>query len=472
MLLGKKKAKENGIPLNTGKKNVSIVPTAPQASDADTVRALESTLDFLKDPKRPENKAVNQGSNDENKSALEKARASRFAPPVRNKEAAAAEGADAKADANGKPEAAKPEAAKPEAPKQEGPKPALPGVGSPIPADEKMPTSPIEMQNPLLGKAPAAPEEQAEQKKTIPAPAPVPDQQAQKQAIPAPAPVPPRQEQKQAAVAPAPAAPQVPKKASDTAAQQTAKQPEAAQGNAPVVAPAIQPPDEILHPKSNGKEKQENPKEGMAPPTVTAPLPKIPETSMTRPPFGRRMDYRTAVVKGDSDANKDEKTEESKGKQAAANDQASQNGGPRPIPVPKPLGTAAAGTPDKAATDGPVPALQAEGPKPALPTDGPKPAIPTDGPKPAIPTDGPKPALPADQAKTVVPAAPAVPGKPAKPAGSAGGSDMPSAEPIPNPLPTPKKHVAKEMDFDREIALADMHFDVVDMSGIDYYDIF
>ncbi len=45
------------------------------------------------------------------------------------------------------------------------------------------------------------------------------------------------------------------------------------------------------------------------------------------------------------------------------------------------------------------------------------------------------------------------------------------AEPIKNPLPVPKKHIAREMDFDLEVAPADMHFDVVDMSGIDYFDI-
>ena len=45
------------------------------------------------------------------------------------------------------------------------------------------------------------------------------------------------------------------------------------------------------------------------------------------------------------------------------------------------------------------------------------------------------------------------------------------AEPIKNPLPVPRKHVAKDMDFDLEVAPADMHFDVVDMSGIDFFDI-
>ena len=42
---------------------------------------------------------------------------------------------------------------------------------------------------------------------------------------------------------------------------------------------------------------------------------------------------------------------------------------------------------------------------------------------------------------------------------------------IDNPLPTPKKHVPKEMDFDLEPDPDHMHFDVVDMKGKDYFDI-
>ncbi len=47
----------------------------------------------------------------------------------------------------------------------------------------------------------------------------------------------------------------------------------------------------------------------------------------------------------------------------------------------------------------------------------------------------------------------------------------PVTEPIKNPLPVPKRHLNKDMDFDVEPILADMHFDVVDMSGIDYFDV-
>lgn len=43
--------------------------------------------------------------------------------------------------------------------------------------------------------------------------------------------------------------------------------------------------------------------------------------------------------------------------------------------------------------------------------------------------------------------------------------------PIKNPLPIPKKHEAKDMDFDHDIPASDMHFDVVDMSGIDFFEL-
>ena len=42
---------------------------------------------------------------------------------------------------------------------------------------------------------------------------------------------------------------------------------------------------------------------------------------------------------------------------------------------------------------------------------------------------------------------------------------------IPNPLPTPKKHVPKEMDFDIQPPASQMHFDIVDMTGMDFFDI-
>ncbi|MCR5118245.1 MAG: hypothetical protein K6B44_01330 [Lachnospiraceae bacterium] len=42
---------------------------------------------------------------------------------------------------------------------------------------------------------------------------------------------------------------------------------------------------------------------------------------------------------------------------------------------------------------------------------------------------------------------------------------------IENPLPAPKKHVPKEMDFDLEPDADQLHFDVVDMKGKDFFDI-
>lgn len=42
---------------------------------------------------------------------------------------------------------------------------------------------------------------------------------------------------------------------------------------------------------------------------------------------------------------------------------------------------------------------------------------------------------------------------------------------IKNPLPTPKKHVSKEFEFDVVPADSDMHFDIVDLKGRDFFDI-
>lgn len=40
-----------------------------------------------------------------------------------------------------------------------------------------------------------------------------------------------------------------------------------------------------------------------------------------------------------------------------------------------------------------------------------------------------------------------------------------------NPLPTPKKHVRKEIDFDHEVLYKDLHFDIVDLGENDDFDI-
>ncbi len=56
-------------------------------------------------------------------------------------------------------------------------------------------------------------------------------------------------------------------------------------------------------------------------------------------------------------------------------------------------------------------------------------------------------------------------------AGILQGSENDSPNLIHNPYPTPQKHVAKQMDFDIQPPASQMHFDLVDMSGIDYFDL-
>lgn len=46
-----------------------------------------------------------------------------------------------------------------------------------------------------------------------------------------------------------------------------------------------------------------------------------------------------------------------------------------------------------------------------------------------------------------------------------------ASQPIHNPLPTPKKRVPKEMEFDIEPSEYEMHFDLVELNGRDYFDI-
>ncbi len=46
-----------------------------------------------------------------------------------------------------------------------------------------------------------------------------------------------------------------------------------------------------------------------------------------------------------------------------------------------------------------------------------------------------------------------------------------ASQPIHNPLPTPKKRVPKEMEFDIEPSEYEMHFDLVELNGRDFFDI-
>ena len=140
-----------------------------------------------------------------------------------------------------------------------------------------------------------------------------------------------------------------------------------------MVAPAIQPPEGIVHPDIR---KNTEMKDGADRPVPLSGAVKQPEAERVGPQYARRSEYRTAHAEDES----------AKGKETVVL---------QPIPV-----------------EAAVPSAQ-----------------------PAA-------------------AAPKAPG-----------------EPLKNPLPTPKKHVPKEMDFDKEPTQLDMHFDVVDMSGIDFFDI-
>ena len=42
---------------------------------------------------------------------------------------------------------------------------------------------------------------------------------------------------------------------------------------------------------------------------------------------------------------------------------------------------------------------------------------------------------------------------------------------IANPLPHPKKHITRNMDFDYPVSAAQMHFDLEDLNGMDFFDI-
>ncbi|MGN0327268.1 MAG: hypothetical protein ACI4DW_13210 [Lachnospiraceae bacterium] len=52
---------------------------------------------------------------------------------------------------------------------------------------------------------------------------------------------------------------------------------------------------------------------------------------------------------------------------------------------------------------------------------------------------------------------------------SLSGQEKPSK--IHNPLPTPKKRVPRELEFDIEPSMFEMHFDLVDLDGKDFFDI-
>lgn len=51
------------------------------------------------------------------------------------------------------------------------------------------------------------------------------------------------------------------------------------------------------------------------------------------------------------------------------------------------------------------------------------------------------------------------------------GESKKTSAPIHNPLPTPKKVTNREFEFDIEVTEKDMHFDIVDLTGMDFFDI-
>lgn len=51
------------------------------------------------------------------------------------------------------------------------------------------------------------------------------------------------------------------------------------------------------------------------------------------------------------------------------------------------------------------------------------------------------------------------------------GKETEPVNKIHNPLPTPKKHTTRELDYDVEPLQADLHFDIVDLTGKDFFDI-
>ena len=195
------------------------------------------------------------------------------------------------------------------------------------------------------------------------------------------------------------------------------------------VAPAIQPPEGIRHP-GNGRntEKKESDQA-----KDDAPVP----TSNAKQ-WGRRMDYRTAVVK-------------SGGTSTTLSPVAASNIPPTPyMPGTSKTGLHSAGGTAQ------------------------QPAAPPEQKTAVIQAAELKKTDSFTRADAEVRNPVEMPvSEPPKPAVVPTARDVKkeAAAPIRNPLPVPKKHVAKEMDFDLQPISTLMHFDVVDMSGIDYFDI-
>ena len=288
--------------------------------------------------------------------------------------------------------------------------------------------------------------------------------------------------------------------AEDTAAQtETQRTPEAPQGpamKANPVAPAIQPSDRILHPENAPAGEEKKPEE--------APVPKVPETevqenkpeivSASSKMWGRRMDYRTAVVKPGAPSGA---PSQPAAKPLAPTSVSNVPPAPHmpgnlsskaPVPPAKTIVPTVPAVPEKAnkptvaTTRMPIPATIANAATlvaaannnadiPASPVKAEAPVVPPkpEMPKPAVTPDEEAPVVETPVPENQVPETTKENVTEKEEKKEVSRPKMP--EMIKNPLPTPKKHVAKDMDFDLQPVSSQMHFDIVDMSGIDYFDI-
>jgi hypothetical protein len=159
--------------------------------------------------------------------------------------------------------------------------------------------------------------------------------------------------------------------------------------------------------------------------------------------FGRRMDYKTAVVKrGENNQEEVEKTSEDDNDKTAEEIKPDES-------AQQIIEAESSEMPAETVEENTIAVTaEAEEPVPAKSNEDETQAAKDE--KPA-----------AEESKGIVIAEAPVP--------DTGETEEPQL--IENPLPTPKKHVPKEMDFDIEPDPDHMHFDVVDLKGKDYFDI-
>ena len=299
------------------------------------------------------------------------------------------------------------------------------------------------------------------------------------------------------------------------------------------VAPAVQPPSgKTLNPNASNQNTEEKKPDTAPVPKQTEPAEEKPATSMASKQWGRRMDYKTAVVKPQSPTQEEQppvkplaptsvsnvppaprmpsNSLHTLNSQNSQNRLAQQQAAQQPQAPAKTIVPTVPEVPGKniknekptvVTMNVPVPAQidpaptivaansdmsnlpQAEKTLPKEETmRSLKPAAELSAETPAETKKKPnteesklKPALHADDTtvssvngmQKAIPAAPVQKKRIAEEKGlKAGDTGM-----IPNPLPTPKKHIPKEMDFDIQPPASQMHFDIVDMTGMDFFDI-